>query len=80
MAADLASNSAYYSLVAAGKRERALATGAVLGLMAGVGAVLLPAPLGLGVGPTDRTMETKLMSVGLYVAGGLAAGAVYSEL
>lgn len=80
MAADLATNSAYYSLVAAGGRERALAAGAMLGLMAGLGAVMLPAPLGLGTGPTDRTTETKLMAIGLYMAGGLAAGAVYSEL
>lgn len=78
MAGDMVANTAYYSLVGAAGRERAMVTGAVLGLIAGIGAVALPAPMGLGVGPTDRTTETKFLSIAMYLAGGIVAGAAYS--
>ncbi len=80
LAGDLAANTAYYSLVSTGGRDHALLAGAILGLVAGIGAVTLPGPMGLGVGPTERTTETALMAAGMYFAGGLVAGAVYSEL
>jgi len=49
----------------------------LLGLAAGVGAVFLPKHIGLGEEMTARTRETELMTVGWYLAGGLAAAAVY---
>ena len=70
---DIISNSAYYSLVALARPEQALLLGALLGLAAGVGAVVLPEPMGLGEAPSGRTPETKAMTVGWYVAGGVAA-------
>jgi hypothetical protein len=76
---DIVSNSFYYSLVGAGGREDALRNGALLGLAAGLGAVFLPGPLGLGRQPTD-TPTTQALTVAWYLAGGLAAGAAYAAL
>ena len=75
-AAEAVSNTAYYSLVGLARPENAVLTGALLGLAAGVGAVMLPGPMGLGEGPSARSTETKLMTVAWYLAGGLAAGMV----
>jgi hypothetical protein len=71
MAGDILSNGLYYSLVGTGKN--AWQRGAVLGLAAGVGGVVLPGPMGLGDGPSNRTTQTKLMTVAWYLLGGLAA-------
>ena len=73
---DLLSNAIFYSFAGIGQKENALAKGAVLGLAAGLGAVLLPQPMGLDKRYSARTMETKLMTIGLYVIGGLVAAGV----
>jgi hypothetical protein len=80
LAGDLAANSAYYSLVGLGQPEGAVARGAALGLAAGLGALALPGPLGLGSKPSNRTPETQLMTVAWYVIGGVAAGLTYRIL
>ncbi|MBA2746592.1 MAG: hypothetical protein H0U44_10235 [Flavisolibacter sp.] len=77
---DIISNSLFYSFAGIGNKENALARGAGLGLLAGLGAVLLPKPFGLPEGPSARTTETKLLTIGLYVAGGLVAAAVMKWL
>ena len=60
LAGDLVSNSLYYSLVGlAGERKRAWLAGAILGLVAGIGGVILPAQLGLGSAPSGRTRATR---------------------
>ena len=78
MAADVLSNSLYYSLAGTGKE--AWLRGGLLGAGAGVGAVLLPGPMGLGSDPSNRTNSTRAMTVGLYLMGGLVAAAVGSAL
>ncbi|MBO2008564.1 hypothetical protein [Hymenobacter negativus] len=78
MAGDVVSNSLYYSLVGSGRH--AVRRGLLLGLAAGVGGVVLPGPLGLGEAPSNRTPQTKLMTVAWYTAGGLIAGAVARAL
>lgn len=75
MAGDILSNSFYYSVAGIGGKEGALLRGTLLGLAAGIGAVYLPKPLGLNPAPASRTLQTKIMTVALYLAGGLAAGA-----
>ena len=80
LAGDLVSNSMYYSLVGVAGRESAVVAGAVLGLAAGVGAVTLPGPLGLGSRPSARTPQTAAMTVAWYLFGGLAAGLAYHLL
>ncbi|KUG06241.1 hypothetical protein [Solirubrum puertoriconensis] len=71
MAGDLLVNGLYYSLVGSG--SDAWIRGAALGVAAGVGGVLLPGPMGLGDGPSNRTPQTQLMTVAWYTLGGLAA-------
>lgn len=77
---DLVSNAAYYSLAGVGSADGAPARGALLGLVAGVGALVLPGPLGLGTAPSRRTPATALMTVAWYTLGGLVAGAVCQQL
>jgi hypothetical protein len=71
LAGDLVSNSLYYSLVGIKGAQHAPACGALLGLLAGVGAVVLPGPLGLGNDASNRTRSTTAATIGLYLAGGL---------
>jgi hypothetical protein len=78
MLGDILSNGLYYSLVGSGKHS--LRRGVLLGVAAGVGGVVLPGPLGLGDGPSNRTPQTKAMTVTWYTVGGLVAGAVARAL
>lgn len=80
LAGDVAANSLYYSLVGAGDREGAVARGALLGLAAGVGAVILPGPLGLGTDPSNHSNATRLMTIAWYTIGGVVAGSMYRLL
>lgn len=72
---DLLSNSVYYALVGAGAPEDTWRRGGVLGLAAGLGAALLPRPLGLGRQPGERAPLTQGLTITWYLAGGLAAAA-----
>ena len=67
LAGDLVFNSAYYSLATTWAR------GAALGLIAGVGALLLPKKMGLGDPPGSDLLSNQVMTVAWYVVGGLAA-------
>ena len=80
LASDIAANTLYYSLVGLGDEKNALRNGTFLGTAAGIGAVALSEPIGLGDEPVNRTHQTELMTVGWYLAGGLAAAAVYKSL
>lgn len=75
MAGDILSNSFYYSIAGIGGENGAMLRGALLGLAAGIGAVYLPKPLGLNSAPSSRTFQTTFMTVALYLAGGMVAGA-----
>ena len=77
---DLIANSLYYSLVGMGRKENVFRRGAGLGLAAGLGGVMLPEPLGLGGAPSGRTPATKVMTVGWYLAGALAAATAFRLL
>ena len=79
MLGDITSNALYYSVIGVSPKQPLL-TGAVLGALAGVGAVTLPGPMGLGEAPTTRTPATIAMTFGWYLFGGLVAGAVYQRL
>ncbi len=74
LAGDLASNTLYFSLVGLGPAHGASLRGALLGALAGIGAVVLPPYLGLGKTPRGRTPRVQAMTVGWYVAGGVVAG------
>lgn len=79
LAADLVSNGAYFAFVGA-RPKSALFTGAMLGMLAGIGAVLLPPRMTLTGETTARTRNTALLSILLYTAGGIAAGLTYDAL
>jgi hypothetical protein len=72
---ELFCDTAYFSMAAAGGRKKVWLYGALLGLAAGISAVVLPKSMGLPE-PANKTMSTKLMTIGLYFLGGLAAAAV----
>ncbi len=76
VAGEAASNIAYYGITGIGHGRGAWLRGALLGLAAGVTAVVLPKPLGLSEAPSNRTTQTKVMTLGLYLIGGLVAAAV----
>lgn len=80
MAGDLVGNALYYSITGAGSRRKAWIKGAWLGLSAGLGAVLLPKHLQLPNAPSNRTNETKVLTVAIYLLGGLVAAATYNAL
>jgi hypothetical protein len=69
LAGDLICNSAYYSLATTYTR------GTVMGLLAGIGALVLPQRLGLGAPPKSDLLSNQVMTVAWYVIGGLAAAA-----
>lgn len=73
---ELLCDTAYFSMAAAGGRKKAWLCGALLGLAAGISAVVLPKSLGLPDESSNKTLGTKIMTVGLYLIGGLAAAAV----
>jgi hypothetical protein len=75
LAGDLVSNTLYYSMVGSGEDDDVWFRGVMLGAAAGLGAVMLPGPMGLGEAPSKRTPQTAVMTVGLYLLGGLAAAA-----
>lgn len=80
MIGDLASNALFYSLVAAGSPRGVWLRGAILGAGAGLSAVLLPRPLGLGRQSGSRPPLTPALTVAWYTIGGLAAAATYRTL
>jgi hypothetical protein len=73
---ELLCDTAYFSMAAAGGKKRVWLYGALLGLAAGISAVVLPKSLGLPDESSNKTLGTKIMTVGLYLIGGLAAAAV----
>lgn len=73
---ELFCDTAYYGLVGMGGKKGAWLRGAILGLAAGITAVALPKPLGLPAESSNKTLSTRIMTVGLYVIGGLAAAAM----
>jgi short-subunit dehydrogenase len=74
LASDLVANSVYFALAGCVGRDLSAALGTALGIVAGIGAIVLPPRLGLSAEPTSRTPRTSASTVALYVLGGLAAG------
>lgn len=73
MAADIASNALYYSVISLASRHKngRWMLGAGIGLAAGLGAVMLPEPLNLDASTTNRSGKTKAMTVAWYLSGAL---------
>ena len=54
--------------------------GAAMGLLAGLGALLLPQRLGLGAPPKSDLLSNQVMTVAWYIVGGITAAATSSWL
>ena len=72
---ELLCDTAYFGLAGLGGSKGVWLRGALLGLAAGITAVVLPKPLGLPEKSNNRALSTKLMTIGLYLIGGLVAAA-----
>ncbi|WP_276479492.1 hypothetical protein [Paraflavitalea pollutisoli] len=75
LAGDILANTLYYSLAGA-RMNKAMSTGGILGLSAGIGALKLPGVLGLSEDKTNSSPKQRWLTIGLYVAGGLIAAGV----
>jgi hypothetical protein len=73
---ELFADTVYYGLAGIGGKKGVWLRGALLGFVAGVTAVVLPKPLGLPEEPSNKTLGTQLMTIGLYLMGGLVAAAI----
>jgi len=72
---ELLCDTAYFGLAGMGGKKVVWLRGALLGLGAGIAAVVLPKPLGLPEESSNKTTATKLMTIGLYLIGGIVAAA-----
>ncbi len=72
---ELFCDTAYFGLTGMGRKKGVWLRGVLLGLVAGITAVVLPKPLGLPEESSNKTLATKLMTIGLYLIGGLVAAA-----
>lgn len=73
LAGDLVANSLYYSVVPGATTAATWLRAAVLGTVAGVGALLLPERMGLGEPPYSRYRMNQVMTIAWYLAGAAAA-------
>lgn len=80
LAGDVISNGLYYSAIGMGSTKNLWIKGTIAGLSAGVGALQLPAPMGLNDLPVTYSRETKALTVSWYLFGGLVAAAVIRTL
>lgn len=74
LAGELVTNTAYYGLASLGGPGRKWVRGLLLGLGAGIEAIVVTPMLGLGRRPRGLTLRTKGMTLGCYTLGGLVAG------
>jgi uncharacterized membrane protein YhhN len=80
LAGDLLANSVYYAAIPASTRAATWARAAVLGLGAGIGALVLPRRMGLGDAPHSTELPNQVMTVAWYVVGALAAAVIADAL
>jgi hypothetical protein len=80
LAGDLISNSLFYGMARGTSPGNTMMRGALLGVGAGLGALTLPKTMGLDEQATNKTTQTKVMTVAWYLLGGLVAAAVINAL
>jgi hypothetical protein len=77
LAADLLSNTAYFSGFFLGRAKRPFVRQTLAGVGAGLAAMILPPLLRLGLAPRSYRRGNRMLTVGLYVLGGLVAAAAF---
>ena len=79
LAGDLLSNAAYYSLIG-GNKKNLWKRAASAGFLAGLGAVTLPKEMGLDDTPVTKSLTTKTLTIGYYMAGALVTAGIMSMI
>ncbi len=79
LAGDVAGNALYYSLIGTGGNKYVWSKAMLSGLAAGLGAIALPAPMGLDDRPVARNTKVKLLTIGYYLAGALVTAFILSR-
>ncbi|MBC7390396.1 MAG: hypothetical protein H7329_14360 [Opitutaceae bacterium] len=80
MVGDIISNGIYYSIAGSDSSKKTIIKGALLGAAAGVGAIVLPGPLGLNKEYSNKTMQTKSITFGLYLFGGILTSVLMNKM
>ena len=80
LAGDLTANTLYYSLIGEGDDKYLLARGAGYGLIAGIGALSVPAHINLDDEPVNKSTKTKLLTMSWYIFGGLVTAITIKAL
>jgi hypothetical protein len=80
LAGDLIGNALYFSSAGTGSKKQVWQKAALLGLSAGLGAILLPKPLGLDGEAVNQSPRAKAITLGLYIVGGLVTAATINLL
>lgn len=75
LVADIISNATYFSLIK-GEGQDLWTKAASAGIVAGIGAVKLPAKIGLNDEPVTKSLATKAWTIGYYMAGALATATI----
>ena len=78
LAGDLILNTLFFS--AAATTISSCSKGTLLGIAAGLGGIYLPEKMGLNPEHSNKNLNTKIMTVGLYALGGYVAGKVIDRL
>jgi len=79
LAGDLISNATYYSMIG-NSTENIWGKAISLGLVAGIGAVVVPKEIGLDEKPVAKNNQVKALTVGYYLVGALATAAILTVL
>lgn len=80
LAGDVMGNALYYSLIPASSDKELWVRSVSLGAIAGLGALVLPKPLGLNSQNSNRTLKTQVLTVALYLSGALVTALTSSIL
>lgn len=80
LAGDVLSNAFYYGCIGFGKKKHLVRRGLIAGLAAGIGTVFMPSKINLNQAHSDRTTETKALTILWYTLGGLAAAGAMNVL
>lgn len=79
LAGDVISNATYYSMIG-NSTENVWGKAISLGLVAGIGAVVIPKEIGLDEKPVAKNNQVKALTVGYYLVGALATAAILTVL
>ena len=74
LAGDIASNTMFYSTIGSAETKNLLLRGAATGVSIGVSTLSMTKRMGLDDTPINRSLKTKVMTIGYYLAGGIVAG------